>query len=269
MMKNTPIDYFKEYVRLYKLFYETEISDPYIRGITIERLCDQSFLKMPFRGTCIDLKDFNETHDFCFEKKPSKFDISYLIEFCEYSYNLTVYSQIAIQDLMLTNGFESVQFYLQQVKNVIDGVGYMSNNHNSITDFVPRDQTVITVAEKLDSNLSYKLLEYNHHSMEGDVERKKDVLFSLAGKLESKQKELRQVNASFESDLFFLFNSMNIRHNNVDQGSKSYKANVSSMSAKELEGWYDDIYQMCLLAFMELEQVERKERIKKLKDSIQ
>ena len=32
---------------------------------------------------------------------------------------------------------------------------------------------------------------------------------------------------------------------------------------------YDDMYQMCLLAFLELDHLERKERVKKLKEDIQ
>lgn len=44
---------------------------------------------------------------------------------------------------------------------------------------------------------------------------------------------------------------------------------VADMKDGDIEQWYDDIYQMCLLAFLELDHLERKERVKKLKEDIQ
>ena len=44
---------------------------------------------------------------------------------------------------------------------------------------------------------------------------------------------------------------------------------VADMKDGDIEQWYDDMYQMCLLAFLELDHLERKERVKKLKEDIQ
>ena len=41
------------------------------------------------------------------------------------------------------------------------------------------------------------------------------------------------------------------------------------MNAEELERWYDETYQMCLLAFMRLEQKERKKRFDEAKSKIE
>lgn len=76
-------------------------------------------------------------------------------------------------------------------------------------------------------------------------------------------------NTSLESDLFYLLNSVNVRHNNAEQGGKNYIHFVADMKDGDIEQWYDDIYQMCLLAFLELDHLERKERVKKLKEDIQ
>ena len=40
------------------------------------------------------------------------------------------------------------------------------------------------------------------------------------------------------------------------------------MSEEELEEWYDELYQMILLAFLMIDNVERMEKIKKLKHNI-
>ena len=40
------------------------------------------------------------------------------------------------------------------------------------------------------------------------------------------------------------------------------------MNDDVLEGWYDELYQMILLAFLELDQLERNSKIKKLKADV-
>ena len=40
------------------------------------------------------------------------------------------------------------------------------------------------------------------------------------------------------------------------------------MKPDELERWYDETYQMCLLAFLQLEQLARKDEVQELKKSI-
>ena len=41
----------------------------------------------------------------------------------------------------------------------------------------------------------------------------------------------------------------------------------AKMTQDELEGWYDETYQMCLLAFLELDNVERTKKVAQLKAS--
>ena len=40
------------------------------------------------------------------------------------------------------------------------------------------------------------------------------------------------------------------------------------MGDEKLEEWYDEVFQMCLLAILEVENIERKKRFKTLKDSV-
>jgi len=162
-----------------------------------------------------------------------------------------------------------MQYYFQQVLRVIETIGYMPNNQNGITDFVPKDQAAISVAEIIDPSLSYKVIEYNHHSMKGDLDRKKAVLIALAEKLEPQRTKLKEINTSLETDIFYLLNSVKIRHNNAEQGGKNYISYVAAMNNEEIEQWYDDTYQLCLLAFLELDNTERKARVKQLKEDIQ
>ena len=47
-----------------------------------------------------------------------------------------------------------------------------------------------------------------------------------------------------------------------------YHKFVANMSNEELEKWYDETYQLCLLCFLEMDNVERKRKIKELNEKI-
>lgn len=87
--------------------------------------------------------------------------------------------------------------------------------------------------------------------------------------LEAKRSDLKKADKTLENDLFYIFNNLNIRHNNIDPQLKgNYKVYVAQMPNDELERWYDEAYQMCLLAFLQLENHDRKIEFDKLKAEI-
>lgn len=269
VLKKAKIDPRREYDRLYSLFCIQTIPFYGRNDITLRGLLVNSFLKYPFRGTCISLKDFDDCHGFHFKKDPLDFSLDYLVSFCEYSYNLVDYDSRINDGTRAMELNQASRFYLRQVNMVIESVGYMGNKQDGITDFVPKDPAVISVAEIVAPELSYKVIEYNHHSMKGDLERKRATLLVLADKLEAQKEKLKHISASLKSDIFMLLNNMNIRHNNTDPNGKYYISFVAAMKNEEIEHWYDELYQMCLLAFLEMDHSDRNASIEQLKQDIQ
>ena len=98
------------------------------------------------------------------------------------------------------------------------------------------------------------VIKYNHKSLKGEIEKKKNILIALGTELEPKRKQLQTVDKKLSDNIFFMLNNMHIRHNNSNKN--------------ELEEWYDELYQMILLAFLMIDNVERMEKIKKLKHNI-
>lgn len=261
VLKENKIDLKNEYSKLYKLFYGKDGRD----DRSIADIVSSSFINYPFRGTCLSLEEFDETFGFNFVKEPQDFNEDYLISFMEYTYNFIVGLQC--------NSFFfdlDIHFYIQHFHKLVESIGYIFSYENGVTIFVPRDCNAIAVAESelIPDNLSYKVLEYNHHSLKGNIETKREILIKLSDVLESYDKKLNGINQTYKSDLFQLINSCNVRHNNKEKSSKYYKKYISEMSDAELENVYDEIYQMCLLAFMQLEHADRKEWLDEIKNSI-
>lgn len=261
-LKSGKIDIQKEYTKLFNLFYIEDDRD----GNSIADLISINIKDYHFSGTCLDLAEFDEKYGFNFVQVPTEFDIDYLVNFCEYVYNLVLF----FQDRFFYHSFNR-QFYMQHILTLIEEIGYMTVSEGAYTIFVPKDNVAIAVSgsELLPDTLSYKVIEYNHHSLKGNLEQKRQTIRDLADVLEPKRKELSQIDRKFADDLFYAFNNLNIRHNNVDLQGKSYKKVVANLMPEQMEYWYDEVYQMCLLAFMRLEHMVRKETFDNLKNEIE
>lgn len=117
-----------------------------------------------------------------------------------------------------------------------------------------------------------KILEYNHFANKGNIERKREILKSLADYLEPLRSE---INASEElkevlkvnnkkiisvEKLFEMYNQFGLRHNNTEQYHLG-------MSEAEIEQWYDDIYTSTLFVILSLNEAQILSRLNKLKSN--
>lgn len=190
------IDIKREYDRLYSSFYLQKNQDMYGNYYSLQELCAANFINIPFRGTCLNLDDFDDFYDIHFEKVPSNFDLNYLILFCEYTYNFALYLNINMTPMHLGMNTPQ-QVYLQQIAKVIEAIGYMMVQKENITIMIPKSQEAIAVSEIVPSDLSYKVIEYNHHALQGNIEAKKSVILLLADQLESKREALRNIKKEY------------------------------------------------------------------------
>ena len=124
------------------------------------------------------------------------------------------------------------------------------------------------VAEIIDNDLSYKVLRYNHYMLKGDIHAKKDILLALGADLEPKREQIKATDKALEDGIFYMLNNLNLRHNNTTKGDKFYRQAVVDMDNATLENWYDELYQMMLLAYLQMDQTERNARVKALKQTV-
>ena len=116
-----------------------------------------------------------------------------------------------------------------------------------------------------------KVLEYNHVSNKGNIQRKKEILTALANYLEPFRRELNyseelkdilKVNnqkvIAFEK-LFEMYNNFGLRHNNSNQ----YHLDLAD---DELEQWYDDIYTSTLFVILGLDEARILSKLRTLRE---
>lgn len=137
---------------------------------------------------------------------------------------------------------------------------------------VEKNAATTAVADKYaesDSDFSYKVIEYNHFLLKGNVGRKREILKAIADKFEAVRPQLKANGfGTIESDTGYLVNNIHIRHNNTDPQSKKYQDRVAAMSPIELEEWYDKTYNVLLLALLASDFSELHGEIQELKKII-
>lgn len=270
ILKNGKVDYKSEYKKLYELLFEKNLQDENGELCSVHMVFGEFFTSFHFRGTCLSLQEFDEENGFHFPD-PSRDNpkIEDLVLLMEYFYNMLM-GYMGSQNMFFYSEINT-QFLMQHILSVCDAIGYKQVTEDGFAVFVEKNAVATAVAESnlIPDDLSYKFITYDHHSMCGDLEKKKSIIVRLASILEGKQAKLNQVSPTLKKDLFYIFNNFNIRHNNCDNQSKDYKPAIADMDKNELEKWYDETYQMCLLAFMELEQADRKPKFDAIKAEIE
>lgn len=116
-----------------------------------------------------------------------------------------------------------------------------------------------------DDETAFKIIEYNHYLLKGDLDRKKEILKALGDEFEPIRPNLKSNGYSdMESDAGFLLNNMNIRHNNLDGPKK--KEFTASLTPAQLEEWYDKTYNILLLCILANDYIPLHEDMKTLKN---
>lgn len=240
--------------------------------LTLFEFVDQRcFRDWSYRGHFVNVKDFLEAVNYNEIIKSAKNgDTEAFMILIELTYNLWSLAYYDIIDKDSLSKWNNNFFHLRDV--MLDNLE--KYNHKAYIDderiLIIEDKPEVTaVAEIIKQDLAIDIIRYNHRSMQGEIELKKKILISLGSELEPKRKELQVLNKQLSEDIFFMLNNMNLRHNNrskKDMGK--YKEYVAKMTKARLEKWYDELYQMMLLAFLLLDNVDRTENVKELKEKI-
>ena len=250
-------------LRLDSMFLKEEIlrvnpGIPYTLKDYVEDYCFETW---KYRNHCLDVDDFLRTVNYNNLKRSATINAEDIFTLIEIIYN---FWNLAFGDLEKgTNGllWSGNFFHLQ---DVMDDILRQYN----YTAYIPEDDECVLViedkpevtatAEIVPETLALDIIRYNHRLLKGNINAKKSILLKLASELEPRRKELQELDKDLTSNIFFMLNNMNIRHNNqnINEPSK-YKKYVAEIDNQHLEDWYDELYQMMLLALLLLDNIER------------
>ena len=186
------------------------------------------------------------------------FDIS---EFDKYFIYAEMYVDlISILDGSGNKDIESQKQVIKcQIEIVISSLGYkfivVDDRQIIVENNVFANEATQVVTEFADIKEALSILEYNHFSNKGNIDRKKEILIKIASLLEPWRDDLNN-NIAFKDvlkldnkkvlaveKLFRMFNTLNIRHNNDGQ-------QLTNMDNNTVEAWYDKIYTMSLFVIL-------------------
>lgn len=234
----------------------------------VDKYC---FKDWNYRGHFVDLKDFLEALEYNnIIILAQNGDVDAFMTLIELTYNLWLLAYKDLKNDKTESKWQNNFYHLRDV--MLDNLEkynytvYIDDDRALVIEDRPE---VTATVETVNQELALEIIRYNHSSLKGEIELKKKILLSLGSELEPKRKELQLLDKQLSEDIFFMLNNLNIRHNNRSKKDKSkYKEYVANMSKTRLEKWYDELYQMMLLAFLLLDNIERKKKVSELKSKI-
>ena len=233
------------------------------------------FQRWPHRGHCITLDDFLDLVRYKTIKQNALHNIepeNNLLTLIELIYNFWWFT-----DEIITMNPDVYTRYkdFTLLKTIMDD---LLSQFNHTTHYIEKEKKLLViedksevtaVAEIIKDDLVTPVIKYNHRSLKGDLSTKRSILSSMAFELEPKRQKIKDFNSKLEDNLFYIANNLNIRHNNVNDGHGKYKEFVANMDKETLEEWYDELYQMMLLAFLSIDDIEnRRQKVNQLKRNI-
>ena len=264
----------KDSARLIKIFTEyTYISvltaNKYSLEAFVDRYCFDGWIS---RGRCLDIQDFYESigiDELDYFVPKSVDDFLLLVEM--------IYNFLYLARRCLEN--PSFPFELYDTDDTMFNMlnDCLADYNQKAYYFPEKEQCIVAedspqvtaAAEAADPKTAIEIVRYNHYSLKGDITKKRSILLALADYLEGRKAELTRVNNSLYSTISGALNNLNIRHNNINPDNKgNYKQRVAEMTPEELEGWYDEVYQLILLAILEMDNTDRQHIIKELVQKI-
>lgn len=247
--------------------------EPKFTYMGIEEFVDTyAFKTWKGRGTCINCNDMLETLGlrgiFNNLENITENDI---LNYLEYAANiLRLVNSVKLIDeasYAVTNVYNAV---LENVNSCLNWLNYETRfiTKKDIVLVVEKNAAATSVSEIVDEDLAYSIISYNHFLLKGNIEEKRKILLKLANEIEPRRNKLENINYELTDNIFFMFNNLNIRHNNRIVGDKYYNEYVANMNEEELEGWYDKLYQKILLVYLLVDDEKVKKEVKELRKNV-
>lgn len=270
-----------EIKRIYKLLNTYCINVRYSGNKTvIEFIDDYCFYYWKNRHSYLNISDMADDLDIELDEDdiPENLEIIDILKYLEFARNLIMLCDTKLfidNEKDDSDKYKYTYTYYQEYTVLKENINIVLEHLNFTTKLLKKEEKIIlveknssvmAVAEIMDDDTGCKVIEYNHYLLKGEIDKKREILLQLANKYEGIKSNIKSLNKQLDDDIGFMLNNMHIRHNN--KSGKSKKEYVSKMRKDTMEKWYDETYQMLLLAFLLNEQTDRNKKISQLKEKM-
>lgn len=237
---------------------------------TIEGMFYSMFFKTwKHRGTCLSCEEIRKKLEI-----PNKFtkltlEKDYIITL-EYYLNILYPITENIYDIKC-NDWKIDDRFIMLIENInilLEHLNYEKKlfEEKEMILVLPKNPEATAVAEMSTPETAFAILKYNHSSLKGNLKDKKQLLLSIYNEYEPLFKSSIENYNDFLEKVNALFNTLDIRHNNRTR--ENNKNTVININEKELESWYDELYQLMLFCVLINDNIDRKRKVKEFLKSL-
>ena len=222
-------------------------------SFTLENIADRHFCSWKNNCRAVNCSHFRDK----LNKIISKFttDVEKMIILLEYYVNIIhfVVSLPIIQNKVCEFG-NNFLILSKNIDEFLEYVNYEKFFEDDRILLIPKNPGVTKVAEitvnKYDNVVvANDILKYNHYLLNGNIEEKRKILYSISHTYENFLHNHKTNGYSKEFAMVsFLLNNYNIRHDNKTENRK--RKFIADLTDKELETIYDKTYQLILFCIL-------------------
>jgi hypothetical protein len=261
----------KEAERLSKMFFKESLGGRSYQYTLCKYINEYAFRLLPFRGSSLSIEDLMSELGI---NRNKIIKIGELLTYCEFLAMVIDHSFKVIQRdryaYMYAYKDSSKQAVIvdDSIKHILEMTNHEFYDTKDGGRIIVEKNAVAAQAACIieDAETAIKIIEYNHIALKGDIEGKKQAVFSIHNSIEKMLSDsvLRKTQYnSLVDDTNFILNNMNIRHNNTD--GKNQKEYAASLDDKDQEKWIDAAYNSMLMIILAREQLNIHEEVKRLK----
>lgn len=258
-----------EFEKIKSLFYSNLVSYSYTdvyfnvktSKYTYMQMVKDAFYSWKGRGTCISCENMRQELGIDILENEIKITADEIIKCLEYYENI---SMLYVKKVLP----KSKHKILPEANILKCNIGVLLTHLNMEEKYIlkydaiiiiPKNPAATAVAEISSEDTAMAILMYHHASLKGQLEEKRKLLQSIANEYEDLLKNPIDGFTEYFKTARGMLNNLNIRHNNINGANK--KDEISKMSNKQLENWYDELYQLLLFCVLIKDNKNRKDKM--------
>lgn len=270
IMKNT-YNIPNEINKIRLLFNQKIFYNRYTRSkCTIEEVFNKEILlSWKQRGSFLSCNEIKETLNLPddINEHTAEEDIIKTVEY----YENIFYMLVNKFDMLTENDWEippSLTIVGENIALLIEHLNYDKYKmpKDEMVLLIPKNPAATAVAEISSKATALAILKYNHASLKGDLEGKRNILNSIYREYETVLDNPVENYKDFYKKAKQLYNNLHIRHDNKTKTNN--KNTVINIDDKELEKWYDELYQLLLFCVLIKDNIDRKAEVEDFLKSI-